>query len=81
MKTFMHTNGCCRLLKIVMDEYMLFMYRVTIEAGKPHPQSPQKTTTAPLLSELYIQIPKPQPTKKIAQPYADAPEQWEPRTL
>lgn len=54
------------------------MYRVTIEAGKPLPESPNKTT-APLLSEFYIQIPKPQPTKKITHPSAEPTDQWDPR--
>lgn len=54
------------------------MYRVTIEAGKPYPQNPSNTT-APLLSDLYIQIPKPQPTKKISNLYGEFIEQWEPR--
>lgn len=53
------------------------MYKVTIETTQ-QPLTPSSPTAAPLLSELFIQLPKPQPTKKFNNTQSiDPPEQWE----
>jgi hypothetical protein len=62
-------GGCLKFVS------RLYMYKLTIETGLPGEYHSCKST-APLLSDLYIQLPKPQPTKKY-NPQPDSIGHWD----